>query len=429
MVRDHKLPLVAMMSPKELRSDTVMTAPSINDLIKPQVLAEPHTLLHDLRRQDAVQWCDALGGWVVLGHVQVVQAFRDHRLSNRRVEPLIRQQLGSRDPALAADFARVVGGMMLMQDGDDHHRLRILGNHGFTPSMLNRSDGIIQEAVDELLDRAEARPGMDLVVDLAQPLPARIIGALFDIPEEDRELFQQASDAMARFFGGTLGDVEADARAANAAALTMERYFLALRQQRQRQPGDDLMSLFIQGEAAGRLTPEEVCSQCVLLLVGGHVTTIYQIANAVHALLQHADQWRLLQSRPELLESAVEELLRFEGALSFVYRIATEDLKLAEKHIRRGQFVYLCLAAANRDPSVFPDPDKLDLTRRGPPHLAFGLGPHICIGAGLARRELRVALTTLLRRCGALRLDERSPPVRECTSLVFRGFRSLPVLF
>jgi cytochrome P450 PksS len=396
------------------------------DLTNPQALAEGYLLFRRLREGDPVHWSEPIQAWVLTRYPDVLQALRDPRLSNRRTDYLVNFQLRNSDPALAADYARISEGMMLMKDGADHHRLRVLGNGGFTPSLLDRSLPLIQRVMDELLDQVQGRSRFDVVADLAQPLPAVVIAELFGIPPEDRRLFQQWSDDAAQFFGGTLGDPEPAARAANAAALELERYFAALLEQRRRAPGDDLMSLLLAGQAEGKLSAEEVCHQCVLLLVGGHVTTIDQFANAVHAFLEHPDQLRKLRDNPGLIRSAVEEALRYDGAVPFIHRVAAADLEIGGRAIRRGQAVYLGLAAANRDPELFAEPDRFDITRTNNRHLSFGAGPHVCLGGGLARRELEVGLLTLFRRMPTLRLDGEDRPKRRCESLVFRGFHRLP---
>jgi cytochrome P450 len=399
------------------------------DLTDPNVLAAPHAAFDQLRREEPVYWSEPVGAWVVTSHALVMQALRDPALSNQRGKSIVQAQLGEQGAGMAADFERVVSAMMLMHDGANHHRLRVLGNHGFVPSLLRRVRPSIEQLVDELLDEVTPRGSMDVVADLAQPLPAYVIAAMFDLPKEDRDLFQAASDAMAKFFGGTLGDKVADAQAANSAALELEAFFRELLEQRRHLPTGDLMSLFIAGQEAGKLSPEEVCCQCVLLLVAGHVTTIDQLSNAVHALATHPDQWQLLQQSPDLLPAAIEEILRFDGAVPFVNRVAARELRLGDKTIQAGQLVYLSLMAANHDPAVFTAPHRFDIRRSEQSNLAFGHGPHICLGGNLARMELEVSLSELVKRFPNMRLDSSRPAVRQCASLSFRGFQSLPVLF
>lgn len=399
------------------------------DLTDPKLLADPHPTLRQMRKESPVYWSEAIQAWVLTRYEDVIAAFRDARLSNQRMDLIVRFQLRNSDTSLAKDFERVGLQQMLFKDGAEHHRLRVLGNRGFTPSMLARTRPMIQRVVDGLLDKVQGAGRMDVAADFTQPLPAMVIAEMFGIPARDRDLFQDASDAAAKFFGGTLGDPGQDARAANDAIIRLESYFLDLLKERRQTPGEDLMSLLLAGQAEGKLTAEEVCSQCILFLVAGHVTTIDQMANAIAAFLKHPDQLQRLRTEPSLISSAVEEILRFAPAVPFIHRIATVDLEISGQTIRNGQVVYLGLAAANRDPAVFADPDRFDIGRTDNRHLAFAAGQHVCLGAGLARMELEIGLTTLFRRLPNLRLDHDAIPRRRCESLVFSGFYSLPVTF
>jgi cytochrome P450 len=283
--------------------------------------------------------------------------------------------------------------------------------------------------VDGLLDAALPRGRMDLIGDLARPLPAIVIAELFGIPLEDRETFHQWSMAGARFFGGAVGDPEEAARAANEASVQRERYFRGLLEERRRRPGDDLMSLLLKGQANGRLTAEEVCAQCILLLGAGHITTMDQLGNTVLALLKGPEQMGRLRDDPGLVRSAIEEGLRYDGTAQLLQRIAREDVTLRGRTIRKGDLLYLSLGTANRDPEVFTEPDRFDVGRVDNRHLAFGAGPHVCLGMAFARRELKVSLGRLVRRMPRLRFDEERPVRRRSDSLVFRGLESLPVSF
>src|SRR5262245_38409766 len=297
-----------------------------------------------MRQHDPVYWSDALGHWVLTRYDDVLAATRNAALSSARIEMAVRARLRGSDPALAADYTRINAGMMLMKDGPEHHRLRVLGNHAFTPSALESWQPVIERVVDDLLDAAWPRGRMDVIADLARPLPAIVIAELFGIPPEDREMFHKWSMTGARFFGGAVGDPEEAARAANESSIRQERYFLGLLEERRRRPGDDLMSLLLAGQAEGRLTAEEVCSQCILLLGAGHITTMDQLGNTVLALLKNPGQLSRLRDDPTLLRSAVEEGLRFDGTAQLLQRVAREDLKLRGQTIRRGDLVYLSLA-------------------------------------------------------------------------------------
>jgi cytochrome P450 PksS len=398
-------------------------------LTDPAFLEDPYPVYRRMRQDDPVYWSEGLGAWVLTRYDDVLAAIRHPALSSATAEVSARAKLRGRDPALVADHTRINSGMMLLKDGQDHHRLRTLGNRGFTPSALRRWQSVIERVVGDLILAALPRGRMDLIEDLARPLPAIVIAELFGIPPEDRQTFHEWSMMGSRFFGIAVGDPEEAARAANEAAVRQERYFLGLLEERRRRPSDDLMSLLIEGQADGRLTPEEVCAQCILLLSAGHITTMDQLGNTTLALLRHPDQMDRLRDAPGLIPSAIEEGLRYDGTAQFLQRLAREELVLRGKTIREGDLVYFSLGAANRDPEVFAEPDRFDLDRANNRHLAFGAGPHVCLGQTLARRELEASLSRLVRQMPRLRLDEGRPVRRRSNSLVFRGLESLPVRF
>ena len=327
------------------------------------------------------------------------------------------------------DFVRIFKEMMFMKDGAEHMRLRRLGSHGFTNATLDEFRPVIQKLTEDLVAKFKDRGHGDIVDDLAQPLPAIAIAEMFGIPLPDRRAFQEWSDDIARFFGGTLGDVQEDAKRANTSAVALEQYLLKMLEERRHNRGKDLMSLFIGGQDEGKLTAEEVCGQCILVLAAGHVTTIDQIANSTNALLHHPNQLRNLREDPSLLKGAVEEALRYDGAVAFTNRIAIEDIEMRGKTIKKGQMVFLGIGAANRDPEVFEDPDRFDITRANNKHIGFGFSSHMCLGVGFARRELEIGLSVMLEALLNLRLDPSKPARRKCESMLFRGFHSLPVLF
>jgi cytochrome P450 PksS len=398
-------------------------------LTDPAFIEDPYPVYRRMREQDPVHWSDALGHWVLTRYDDVLALTRHPALSSARTEMSVRSQLRGSDPALAADYTRISMGMMAMKDGQDHRRLRVLGNHAFAPSALQRWQSVIERVVDDLLDAAPPRGRMDLIDDLARPLPAIMIAELFGIPREDREMFHQWSMAGWRFFARAISDPEEAARAANEAIVQLERYFRDLLEERRRRPGDDLVSLLLKGQAEGRLTDEEVCAQCIMLLAAGHITTMNQLGNTVLALLKHPEQMGRLRDDPGLARSATEEGLRYDGSVQFLQRIAREDLVVRGKTIRRGELLYLSLGAANRDLEVFTEPDRFDVGRADNPHLTFGAGPHICLGMTLARHELELSLRRLVQRMPRLRFDEERPTRRRAQSLASRGLESLPVRF
>jgi cytochrome P450 PksS len=398
-------------------------------LTSPAFLEDPYPVYRRMRREDPVYWSEGLGAWVLTRYNDVLTALRNPSLSSATVEVSVRAKLRGGDPALVADHSRIFAGMMLMKDGQDHRRLRGASQHAFTPTAVDRWQTMIERVVDDLLDAALVRGRMDLIGDLATPLPAIVIAELFGIPPADRETFHEWSMTGARFFGIAVGDTEEAARAANEATVQQERYFLNLLQERRRRPGDDLMSMLLEGQADGRLAAEEVCSQCILLVGAGHLTTMDQLGNTALALLRDPEELGRLRDDPGLARSATEEGMRYDGTAQLLQRIARDDLRLGGKAIGAGELVYLSLGAANRDPEVFAEPERFDIGRADNRHLAFGAGRHACLGMTLARRELEIALGRMVRRMPRLRLDQERPVRRRSNSLVFRGLESLPVRF
>jgi cytochrome P450 PksS len=317
---------------------------------------------------------------------------------------------------------------MINKEGPEHLRLRRLVQYGFTPARLDTARTTIQKLVDGLLESAGASGRLDVVADFAEPLPTLIICALMGIPAEDCLILRRWSEAKGMFRGLSHGDIDGAARAANEATINLERYFIGLVEDRRRRTGDDLLSVLAAGHDEGRLSAAEVSSHCQLLFSAGHQTLIDMLCNAVHAFLSHPEQLRALQDEPSRIGPAVEEVLRFDPSVSFMNRVAAADLEVGARVIREGEVVLLGIAAANRDPEVFAEPDRLDIGRTGKAHVTFATGAHTCLGMGLARLELQVALLALFRRFPHLRLDPEAPSRRRCETLFFRGFHALPVV-
>ncbi|REG23684.1 cytochrome P450 PksS [Archangium gephyra] len=396
-------------------------------ILTPETLSNPWPVYRQLQEDDPVHWSEELQAWLVTRHEDVTGCFRDPRLSANRTQLFAEHQLGGLGPELVKDYLRVAEGMMLMKDGTEHTRLRRQANTGFTSQLLDGWRPTIQRIIDSLLDRVQERRRMDVATELSEPLPALVMTELFDIPAEDHERFQRWSNDTANFFGAAVGDVRSAALRANEGSAQLSRYLTAAIEARRERPGEDLLSLLLRYEEQGRMSTEELVSNAVLILTAGHVTTIDQLSNGVYELLTHPEQLEQLKRQPELCKAAVEELLRYTPAVPFMHRVVAEDLELRGRTLRKGQLVFLGIAAANRDPNVFADPGRFDITRQNNKYVSFAFGPHLCLGAGLARRELELALRTLVCRMPDLRLDEQRPPRLKCNSLLFRGFDSLPV--
>ncbi|MBW8484983.1 cytochrome P450 [Actinomadura parmotrematis] len=318
----------------------------------------------------------------------------------------------------------------LTLDPPDHTRLRRLVGKAFTARLVERLRPRIAALVDELL--GGLRGEVDLIAGLAYPLPVILISELLGVPPEDRDRFKGWSDILARGLDPDFLLPPAELAARDAAREEFAAYFRGLAARRRAEPRDDLLSALVAvppGDDA--LTEEELLATCVLLLVAGHETTVNLIGNGTLALLRHPDQLAWLRAHPEAMPAAVEELLRYDPPVQLTLRTALADTELAGHEIAKGQLVLLLIGAANRDPAVFADPDRLDLARyldggaSGPAarHLAFGLGIHFCLGAPLARLEGELALRGLLDRDPALLPG--APAYR--ANLVLRGLAALPV--
>jgi cytochrome P450 len=302
--------------------------------------------------------------------------------------------------------------------------VRRLVSRAFTPRVVERMSDDIATRVSRLLDEMERKPDPDVIRDLADPLPLEVIADLLGIPEDERGPLKTWSND----FVGLLDPIQSEAdpggmeRAFDGLRAVMHRVFAA----RRASPRDDLVSGLVQANEQGDVLSEaELDSLCVLLLVAGNETTTNLIGNGTRALLDHPAQRPLLLGGPEAARRAIEELLRFDSPIQATDRVASEDLDIGGKRVRKGDVVGLLLGAANRDPDAFANPDQLDLSRADNPHLAFGHGVHFCLGAQLARLEGRHALTALFERYPALAARGAAGPWKR--SLVLRGVTSLPV--
>ncbi|MFI9508236.1 cytochrome P450 [Nocardia sp. NPDC052566] len=316
----------------------------------------------------------------------------------------------------------------LFLDPPDHTRLRRLVAKAFTPKVVAGLAPTITALVDELLDRTAAAKWIDIVSELAYPLPVTVICELLGVPLTDEAQLGRWSSLVTRGLDPTLQTLSAAERTEiDRAGQDLYGYFADLVEHRRAHPASDLLSQLIAAEDAGdQLTRDEVISTCALLLVAGHETTVNLIANAMLALLRNPGQFDALREDPELATGIVEETLRFDPPVQMVPRIAAADLRIGDADIHRGDVVMMFYAAAHRDPAVFTDPDRFDPTRETR-HLAFGLGAHFCLGAPLARLETRIALTRFALRVRSPRLAIDPPVYRDHITL--RGPAVLPVDF
>ena len=398
----------------------------------PANILDPVPFHRDLRTHAPVYFSDVVHGWLVTRYDDVSECGKDPRLSADRTDFFV-YRFQDAGPEIVQDYIAMCRQQMVMLDGPAHQRLRRLSGPTFSPQVLDALLPAIRRAMHLLVDAVAPQGRMDLVPAISHQLPPLVIAECFGIPPEDRERFRAWGRPLAEFSSSGVPPEELShvGRRANQAVREMNAYLGALVEQRRRAPGGDMLSQLIAVQEAGRMTPEEVVAQAILIVTAGHLTTTDQLSNLVHDLLCHPEQLALLRAERRWLRSAVEEGLRYTPAINFMSRVAAETFPLRGHTVQRGQPVFLGLSAANRDPAVFPDPDRFDITRDflQHKHLSFAPGPHHCLGAGLARRELEIALDVLLERLPGLRLDASRPPTRHIEGILTRGFSSLPLLW
>ena len=402
------------------------------DLDSPEFLANPYPVFDQLRSNDPVFWSAENSYWILTRYADIISLIQSDQLSSNRIVAH-----AARMPNEAKQhfrpFFTAVSSWMLMIDPPDHTRLRGLVNKAFTPRVVENMRGLVQRLVDEMLAAAKKQGRMDIITDLANPLPATVISELLGVPATDQRQFKAWSDDIALALSGI--DTAATKEELFALYNLGQRSFLALSDyfrerviELRRHPQENLLSALAQAEEQGdRLTEDELFANCVLLMIAGHETTTNLIGNGLLALLQNPGQREALSANPDLIVSAVEELLRYDSPVQKMGRIALADIHIAGKQIEKGQLVCFSFAAANRDPEQFESPNQLDIARKPNRHLAFGHGLHYCVGAALARLEGQIAINSILRSLPKLELaNEKLEWHRNFT---LRGLKSLPVVF
>jgi len=381
-------------------------------------LRDPYPTYRAWRDAEPVLWRDEAfqGAWILTRHADVEFALRDPRFSSQRTGGWVKRIAGadarprrSRAQAALEDFQRMFARAMVFLDAPDHRRVRRAMAAGFHPSMVRALASQVEHLANELLDPLDARAGFDFIQAVARPLPSRVIGLVLGIDRRDEDEFVAWSEALATFIGALQPSLE-QLGAARHALLQMVRYFDALVPLRRCAPGTDLVSRLVQAEAAGELRADgELAVQCAMLLFAGHETTRNLLGNGLHTLLSHRRQWDRLRAEPASMPAALREILRYDSPVQYTGRRVACQLTLHGHTLRRGDLVLAMIGAANRDPDRFADPDTFDIGRREGSHLSFGIGPHVCIGAGLALLEAEVTLRDVMRRWPALRLADSSP--------------------
>lgn len=382
-------------------------------------LLNPYPFFAEMRQLHPVAFDERADRWSVYRHADVLAALGDHAsFANSMAD------VGALPDPRSRRFASLAG-----FDPPRHTGMRKLVSRAFTSSAVARLEGRITAIVTELLDAVAATGRTELVADVAGPLPTIVIAELLGVPAADRESFRRWSDAVGEAAtAGVLDPVNGAKRMAEAFT-PMEDYLRQVIAERQRQPGNDLITALLAAQIDGESLDElDLVAFCVLLLIAGNLTTTHLIGNAIRALLDHPTEQARFLAHPERTAESIEELLRYDSPVIAVVRWLRHDRELGGQALRKGQRVMLWLGAANRDPSVFPDPDRLDLGRKPTQHQAFGYGAHYCLGAPLARLEARIALPEILRRLPELGLAEGAR-LEPAPGYFLHGMTSLPLQF
>lgn len=363
--------------------------------------------------------------WVITGFKDAKAALADPRLSTdgRR---FLRRWWGSTDgePVEGTELDVSLAEHMLSTDPPDHTRLRRLVSQAFTTTRMESLRPRVQAVAVELLDRLDGLHEADLIAEFAFPLPIRVICELLGVPVSDERRFRDWFSAMI-----ATGPIEQTRPAAQRAAVEVAGYMSELVARKRVEPAEDVISALVAAKDGDQVLSEaELISTIFLLLLAGHETTVNSIGNGVAALLRHPEQFARLCDHPELVPSAVEELLRYDGPVHHpMLRFTTAPLDIGRVTIGADEIVLVCLGAANRDPARFADADGLDIGREQGAHLAFGHGPHFCLGAPLARVEGQVALSLLIGRLPGLRLAVPEGDLVWREGIFLRGLEALPV--
>ena len=394
--------LKPVLSPALLAWERIESGVSY-DPTSSDILNDPYDTYDRLRAKDPVHRMRLINGWVLTRYEDVDMVLRDHRRFSKND--------GQEDEYRS----------MLHHDPPDHTRLRALVSKAFTPRAVREIHPRVQRIVDDLLDDLDGKDRFDLIEMFAFPMPVTVIAEMLGVPAQDMDKFKHWSNDVSLTIEPSL---RADQiRRVERATEELYGYFEGILEERRREPQDDMITDLLNAEDEGdKLTREELLGTLVLLLVAGNETTRNLIGNGMRALLKHPEQLQRLRDNPELLDSAIDEILRYDSPVQLDGRLAHSEVEVAGQRIGAGQRVLCAIGAANRDPSAFSDPHKLDIGRSEKSHIAFGRGIHHCLGAPLAMLEARAAFSAFLDRFSVIRL-ESEPVYRE--QVVLRGVEEL----
>jgi cytochrome P450 len=403
-----------------------MTTAIRDDMFTSDVIADPYTYYGRLRDEDPVHWNDAYALWVITRHDDVTWMTRHNELFSsavfrndpRPAYPAIDES----DLGLYEYVRNYQADQFIQHDRPEHLDMRKIVHGYFTPKAMESWRPFVVNAVKELLDAAEEKGSMDVMRDLATPLPVLVIAQMMGVPAEDRPYVRQLAEKLLY-----IGRGEYDRMPILTDGMKgMVEYVSPLVDQRIVNPGDDFISVLASGEKKGAFTRHQVLVNTSLLLLAGHETTINLICNGTLAFIQHPDQWALYKEDPAgRAKWATEECLRYDAPVKSIQRLASQDIEVRGKVMEKNDRIRWFISSANRDPNVFAEPNKFDITRQPNPHVAFGNGVHHCLGATLARVEGQEVFKALAERFPGLQLQSEELDYQP--SITFRSLKSLPV--
>ena len=390
----------------------------------PATINDPIPHLRRLQQTEPVYWSDVLRGWVITRYEDVKRVLRNDDFSADRISPFFDAMPPEKQQPIK-ELIRYLNTWVAFKDPPEHTRLRQLMRTVFTPAAVAEMSGFIESAVSHLLAQLEGKKQIDFIEEFAYPLPAMVILEMLGLPQSDMDLLKDWSNKMQLFIGSATTSPHKYALAEEG-AIQMAAYFREVIRDREEHPGSDMITkLLAIRDSDDTLTEDEVIGTSMLFLFGGHETTTNLIGNGIRALLLHPDQMALLRDRPELIDSAVEEMLRYDGPTGASVRIVKESHQFHDKWLESGQRVFVMIHAANHDLDAFEAPDTFDITREPNYHLTFNYGAHFCMGAPLARLEGKIAMARLIEHFPNLTLSDNECEYMD--TMVMRGVRNMSV--
>lgn len=390
----------------------------------PATINDPIPHLRRLQQSEPVYWSDVLRGWVITRYEDVKRVLRNDDFSADRISPFFDAMPPEKQQPIK-ELIRYLNTWVAFKDPPEHTRLRQLMRTVFTPAAVAEMSGFIESAVSHLLAELEGKKQIDFIEEFAYPLPAMVILEMLGLPQSDMDLLKDWSNKMQLFIGSATTSPHKYALAEEG-AIQMAAYFREVIRDREEHPGSDMITkLLAIRDSDDTLTEDEVIGTSMLFLFGGHETTTNLIGNGIRALLLHPDQMALLRDKPELIDKAVEEMLRYDGPTGASVRIVKESHQFHDKWLESGQRVFVMIHAANHDLDAFEAPDTFDITREPNHHLTFNYGAHFCMGAPLARLEGKIAMARLIEHFPNMTLSDDKYEYMD--TMVMRGVRNMSV--